>query len=338
VRAVLFLSLLLTSLCALSLLSGPATPWSDVAQVLMGSVAAEDFWVQNAAVFELRLVHVLLAVAVGFALASGGRAMQLYLQNPLADPHVTGLSAGSTSAVLVSFLFFPEFANSYLFDVVPSVWIPAFLGAVLSLVVLQFLYRTTLRRWGVASLALVGLLVNAVCAAALMVIFARLSPAALSQVQAWTLGAIQGHSLTATALLVPLMVGAGVQLIRLDASLKLLSFGAEFASAERVDVVRVRRILLLSLMFLSASTVCAAGSVGFVGLLVPHFTRRFFGADALAGARPWLNAIAGAVLVVVADFASRTLTSPLELPVGVYTALLASPFLLLVMVRSGVAK
>jgi iron complex transport system permease protein len=334
---VVIFSLSLVLVCLVSLLSGPATSWTELVQVFSDGRTSE-YWNQNSAVFEMRLVHVFLASGVGFALASGGRAMQLYLQNPLADPHVTGLSAGSTSAVLLSFLFLPDFANSYFFEFVPAIWTSAFLGALLALFALQFLYRVTLRRWGVASLALVGLLVNAICAAALMVIFARLSPTALSQVQAWTLGAIQGHSLMATALLVPLMVLAGWQLIRLDSSLRLLSFGAEFATAERVDVLRVRKILFLSLMILSASTVCAAGSVGFVGLLVPHFTRRFFGGDSNANVRAWLNALAGAILVVVADLASRTLTSPLELPVGVYTALLASPFLLIVMVRQGAVK
>ncbi|MEN9529331.1 MAG: hypothetical protein RI932_1204 [Pseudomonadota bacterium] len=337
-RLLFVFSGLLVVLCGLSLLSGPATTWVDILRILSGDLSLVEYWSQNSSVFELRLVHVVLAAAVGFALSSGGRAMQLYLQNPLADPHVTGLSAGSTSAVLLCFLFLPDFANSYLFDFIPAVWVCAFLGAAVALVALHFLYRTTLRRWGIASLALVGLLINAICAAALMVIFARLSPAALSQVQAWTLGAIQSHSLAAVALLVPLMAMAGLLLIRLDGKLRLLSFGAEFATAERVDVAHVRRVMLFCLMTLSATTVCAAGSVGFVGLLVPHFTRRFFSADACSGVRPWLNAIAGAILVVLADLASRTLTSPLELPVGVYTALIASPFLLLVMFRQGVAK
>jgi ABC-type Fe3+-siderophore transport system permease subunit len=107
VRLLFVFSGLLVVLCGLSLLSGPATTWVDILRILSGDLSLVEYWSQNSSVFELRLVHVVLAAAVGFALSSGGRAMQLYLQNPLADPHVTGLSAGSTSAVFCFYQISP---------------------------------------------------------------------------------------------------------------------------------------------------------------------------------------------------------------------------------------
>jgi len=333
VRAIILLCIILLLLCMLSLLSGPATSWSDVWNFIAGDSLGADFWLNNAGLFELRLVHVTLALCVGFALASGGRAMQLFLQNPLADPHIVGLSAGSTTLVLLCILFLPSFSATYYFDFIPAIWIAAFVGSALALVLVQFVFFGVVRRWGIASLALAGLLINAGCSALMMLIFARLSPAALSQVQVWTLGSIQPHSLSAVTLLAPLMLFSGFMLIRFDTSLRLLSFGSDFAIANGVNVNRMRLVLLLSLMILCATTVCAAGSVGFVGLLIPHLTRRIFFHDRFAGIRPWLNALLGAALLVVADLFSRVLTTPIELPVGVYTALLSTPFLFLVLLR-----
>ncbi len=332
-RAFIFLCISLLLLCMLSLLSGPATTWSEVWNVIAGDSSAVEFWFNNSSLFELRLVHVILALCVGFALASGGRAMQLFLQNPLADPHIVGLSAGSTTLVLLCILLWPSFAATYFFDFIPAIWIAAFVGSALALIFVQLVFFGVVRRWGIASLALAGLLINAGCSALMMLIFARLSPAALSQVQAWTLGSIQPHSLSAVALLAPLMLFSGVVLIRFDAPLRMLSFGSEFAIANGVDVKRMRFVLLSSLMILCATTVCAAGSVGFVGLLIPHLSRRIFFHDHFAGIRPWLNALLGATLLVLADLCSRTLTTPIELPVGVYTALLSTPFLFLVLLR-----
>lgn len=319
--------------CATSLLLGPATNLSQILGLLQNQEVFFEYWQQNFGLFELRFVHVLLAMGVGFALATGGRAMQLFLQNPLADPHIVGFSAGSTASVLLCYLFFPSFAAAYFFDFIPSLWLVAFAGALATVGIVQLIFWGLIRRWGVASLALVGLMVNAVVAALLMLVFARLSPTELGQVQAWTLGSIQPHRLQAVALILPLMVTASLIILRLDRALRLLSFGAEFAASQGINVSRVRRVLMLGLVVICSTTVCAAGSVGFVGLLVPHLSRRLFYADHFASHRPWLNAIIGALVLVVADLASRTLTAPLELPVGVYTALLALPFLMLVMVQ-----
>lgn len=329
-----FLTAILVILSVISVFSGPALTLNDAIGALLSGVP--PWSLLSSALFELRIVHVLLAAAVGFALSTGGRALQLFLRNPLADPHVVGISAGSTTAVLLFVLVFPRVAESYFWDVVPAIWLAAFAGAICAVMVFHLVFSGVSRRWGVASIALVGLLINAACAAALMLIFARLSPSMLSLVQVWTLGAIQPYSVASASLLLPLLILSSMRLIRLDAHLQILSFGSEFASAHGVNSQSVRRSLLLALTVLCAAAVCAAGSIGFVGLMVPHVTRRLFFSCRYGLVRPWLNGIIGAVVLVFADLLSRTATSPMELPVGVYTALLATPFLMFVLLRRGV--
>ncbi|NBX17029.1 MAG: iron ABC transporter permease [Proteobacteria bacterium] len=315
------------------LMCGPATPvdfWFSAFESF-GSLASA---IQSQeAIFELRTVHVLLAAATGFALASAGRSMQNLLQNTLADPHVVGLSAGSTAFVLFAILFAPLTAQSVLWDWIPAVWIFAFGGAIAALVFLHFLLLKIVRSWGAPSLALAGLFLNAGLAALLMVFFARLSPSGLTEVQSWTLGAIQPYGFRQALILLPFILCPALFLIRLDSPLLMSSFGRDFAMTNGIEIEKLRFRVLLALTLLSAACVCAAGSVGFVGLLVPHLTRRWSAEVGKSWIKPSFNGIVGACVLVCADIMSRTLTAPLELPVGVYTALLSVPFLFAVLLR-----
>ena len=312
---------------------GPATPpnfWLarlNSIDLLVDAVAGEI------AIFEVRSVHIILAAATGFALATAGRSMQNLLQNSLADPHVVGLSSGSTTFVLLAILFAPAVSQKILWGWFPVLWLFSFAGALLALFFLHLLFLKFVRVWGAPSLALSGLFLNAGLAAMLMVVFARLSPAGLSEVQAWTLGAIQPYSLRQSVFLLPFLLIPALFLVRSDALLLMTSFGQDFALTNGIDVIKLRFRVLLALTVLSAASVCAAGSVGFVGLLVPHLTRRWMSDVRQAWIKPVFNGVLGACVLVFADLLSRTLTAPMELPVGVYTALIAVPFLFVVLLR-----
>lgn len=320
-------------LAFLGLVCGPATPldfWLshlDSSESLLAAIEAKS------AIFELRLVHIILSAATGFALSTAGRSMQNLLQNTLADPHVVGLSAGSTTAVLLAILFAPAISQTVLWGWFPTLWFFSFAGAIAALVFLQVLLLKFARVWGPPSLALAGLFLNAGLAALLMVIFARLSPASLSEVQTWTLGAIQPYSLFQSLFLLPFLLIPSVFLIRSDTPLLMASFGQDFALTNGVSTRQLRLRVLLALTVLSSASVCAAGSVGFVGLLVPHLTRRWMSDVVPSWLKPVFNGVLGACVLVCADLFSRTLTSPMELPVGVYTALIAVPFLFLILLR-----
>jgi iron complex transport system permease protein len=333
VKSVLFLALLLCLFLLLSFVSGPATPFSAWLNVVTLKGGLSGFISDHSSILELRVVHILLSCAVGFALATAGRTMQQLLQNPLADPHVTGLSAGSTSAVLLTLLFFPLLAQRLLFGWLPVLWVSAFIGAAGALSILNSLLFRLVRVWGAPALALAGLFLNASFSALLMVVFARLSPAGLTEVQSWTLGAIQPYGLNQALFLLPMLFIPSFYLMACERQLLLASFGQDFALTNGVNFIQLRGRILLCLMFLASAAVCAAGSIGFVGLLVPHLTRRWMLRCERPALRPIFNGLAGSFVLLCADLLSRTLTQPAELPVGVYTALLSFPFLVMVLLR-----
>lgn len=331
-------ALLLFVLMVVSFLCGPATPLDAWRDILSSDQKILSFVVSEWGVFELRTVHIFLSVSVGIALATAGRTMQHLLQNPLADPHVTGLSAGSTCAVLFTLLFAPSFAQKLVGGWIPSVWLSAFLGSLATLILLKSILFNVVRSWGAPALALVGLFLNASFSALLMVIFARLSPANLSEVQNWTLGAIQPYGLGQASFLVPILLAPSFYLLKRERSLMLVAFGQDFALTNGVSFVALRAQILICLMLISSAAVCAAGSVGFVGLLVPHLTRRWMSQSQAIWHRPLLNALLGACVLLAADLCSRTLTPPMELPVGVYCAVFSIPFLFAVLLMRRAAK
>lgn len=318
----------------LNFVCGPATPVSFWLNALQDDRGLISIVLSQNAIFELRLVHIILASATGFALATAGRSMQNFLQNTLADPHVVGLSAGSTTAVLLTILFAPTFAQLVFADRFPALWLSSLVGSVFAFFVLRSLFLKFARVWGPPALALSGLFLNAGLSALLMVIFARLSPSNLSEVQSWTLGAIQPYSIFQSVFLLPFLLLPSLYLIAVDSQLVLSSLGQDFALSNGIETPSLRTRVLIALMVLSSASVCAAGSVGFVGLLVPHLTRRWMLFAPSAWMRPVFNGLMGACVLLCADLLSRTLTSPGELPVGVYTALFSVPFLFLVLARS----
>lgn len=337
-KTIVVAGLLLFVLIVLSFLSGPATPLIAWREVITGDQSILNFVFSEWGVFELRLVHIVLSIAVGTALATAGRTMQHLLQNPLADPHVTGLSAGSTCSVLLTLLFAPVFAQKLLGGFIPAVWLSAFVGSFVTLILLKSILLNVVRSWGAPALALVGLFLNASFSALLMVIFARLSPANLSEVQNWTLGAIQPYGLGQASFLVPMLLIPSFYLSTSERSLMLIAFGQDFAITNGVSFVALRARILVCLMLISSAAVCAAGSVGFVGLLVPHLTRRWMNQSQVIWHRPLLNALLGACVLLCADLCSRTLTPPMELPVGVYCAVFSIPFLFAVLLVRRTAK
>lgn len=276
-------------------------------------------------VLGVRLPRVVLGAIVGGALGCAGAALQGLLGNPLADPHLLGVSAGAAVAGAVALVLGADPTS----PVVPLV---AFGGA-LGTVVLVFVAARQGGRTSAHSILLVGVVCNALAASLIMLINALASYGEVQEVLFWIMGSLSTRRwdvVFATGAYV--LVGAAL-LMRHAVALNLLASGEEGAASLGVDVERTRRAVFVWSSLLVGASVALAGMINFVGLIVPHLLRLVIGPDH----RLLLPAsvLGGAVLLVLADTAARTAAAPSELPVGVVTALLGGPFFLVLLRRGG---
>jgi iron complex transport system permease protein len=301
-------------LAALAVGSVDVTP-STVIGALTGS--ATD--VAATIVRELRLPRAIAAFAVGGLLAVAGSLMQVLLRNPLADPYVLGLSGGAACGALVALLFgAAAFAA-------PA----AFLGACASTLIVFRLARGR-GAWSPTRLLLTGVVVAAGCGALIMLILAVAPDAQVRGMLFWLIGDLSGATQGLPALIaLAIVLGLALPLAR-DAN--LLARGEDTAASLGVPVATVTLALHVLAAGATAIAVTVAGSIGFVGLVVPHAVRLAIGNDQrfLLPA----SALAGGVLLVCADTLARTIVAPAQLPVGVLTALAGVPMFLWLLRRA----
>lgn len=276
-------------------------------------------------VVDVRAPRVLLGVVVGAGLAVVGAAMQALVRNPLADPYLLGVSSGASLGAVVVIVAGVNFLGALTLSAA------AFAGALFTM----FLVYATARASGrITSIRLVlaGIAVAAVLSAATNLILLTTERGNQArEVLSWTLGGLGGVNWDMLWLPALVMVGAIGVLLLQARSLNLLLAGEEAATTMGLDVGRFRTRMFVLLSLVTGVLVAAAGPIGFVGLMMPHLMRLFVGGDhrrLLPAA-----ALAGAIFLVWADIAARTVASPQEVPVGVLTALCGGPFFLWMMRR-----
>ena len=326
-RLWLVLVLLLVLAAALSLWLGMPGVSLEVA---LTEVASPD----HTALMKLQLPRLLQGLAVGATLAIAGAALQALLRNPLADPYILGVSGGAALGSAVSAL-----VVSLLGVALPMVGEPlgGFFGALLALAIVMSLGAERGRPSPLRML-LVGVVVNALAGAMLMVLAALGDPGTVQRTLVrlmGTLGADPSQPLMAWVPLLALVV-ALVVVLPASRGLDLLALGDEGAQTVGLDPERLRRRLLFWLSLPVGAVVAVAGLIGFVGLVVPHAVRLVLG-PANRRLLP-ASAVVGAAFLVLADaFVSRLAPGlGTELPVGVVTALIGGPvFLLLLRGRLG---
>lgn len=308
------------------------------------------------AIFELRFSRILACVGLGAGLALCGSVLQRLLRNPLADPYILGLSAGGTTAAVLGSLAGPALLVGWLsprqqpstapgdsvqaaategvFSLVSWLgkwgvsWVSlcALAGALLTLGALLALRRRLRHLDESFALPLAGLLLNAFFGATLMLVVALASPAQISEAQRWMLGSVRAVSASELVFLGVCMGTAGGFLLRQAVAIQALAFGDEFATSLGFAARRVRLQALLALAVMVSAAVTLAGSVGFVGLIVPHVALRLHVRSSVA--LEWkASALLGASALVLADTLARTVALPAELPVGIFTAVLGVPAL-----------
>lgn len=281
---------------------------------------------------QLRLPRVAFAVAVGAALGLAGALSQGVFRNPLAEPTLLGIPGGAICAVALMLTVFATWAGG-----LPAAWRPfavpvaALAGAWLMCGLLQGLARL-LAPGAVAGLLLAGLALNALAMAVVGLCTYLATDEQLRSLSFWQLGSLALASWPVAGVLAAAVAAALLMSRRWGQALNALALGEAVAAQVGVPVVRMRRVLVLALALLSGLAVAWCGLIGFIGLLAPHAARGLVGADArrVLPAAAWF----GAVLMLLADTAARTLLVPAELPVGILTALLGAPVLFLLLKRA----
>lgn len=280
---------------------------------------------------ELRLPRALSAFAVGALLALAGALMQLLLRNPLADPYVLGVSGGAATGALGLLLLAPAAWSGW------AMHLGALLGALLATGLLFGLARRALLRVTPAlaatsgvRLVLTGVMIAAGFGALLTLIMSMTPDTRLRGMIFWLMGDLDNSLLygPAWAALALTLAWAVANAARLN----VLAHGDLTAQLLGVPVARLRVAALLAASLATAAAVAVAGAVGFVGLVVPHALRLVAGNDQrilLPGA-----ALAGGATLTLADLAARTVAAPIQLPVGVVTALVGVPVFLFLLGRS----
>ncbi|WP_336317827.1 iron ABC transporter permease [Streptomyces lavendofoliae] len=304
----------------------PGEVWGIVAHAL-GLDRSEPSWsrARETIVLDVRAPRVLLGAVTGAGLAVVGAAMQALVRNPLAEPYLLGVSSGASLGAVTVIVF-----GVSLFGPI-SLSAAAFAGALLTLLLVYATARAGGRITPVR-LVLAGVACGAVLTAVThLLLLAGDRGNQARAVLAWTLGGLGG--VRWGTLWLPgaaVLLGVGVLLTRAR-SLNLLLAGEESATTLGLDVGRFRARMFVLLSLVTGVLVAAAGPIGFVGLILPHVVRLFVGGDhrrVLPTA-----ALAGAVFLVWADIAARTVAAPMEIPVGVLTALCGGPFFLWLMRR-----
>lgn len=322
IKVSLLLFLVLLATAAASLFCGPAdTGLLQGFREILGERPEAAFALKPEDVtilFSLRLPRILFAGLVGASLSTAGVIFQALLRNPLADPYILGISGGSALGAIIGI--------SAGMAVLPlGVPLPAFLGAAVT-VILVLAAGGSVKGFSSGTMLLAGVIVNAFFSALIMLVLSLSSHADLQKVIFWLMGNLSLAE-PGEVLLTGLVLLAGFSIAWLHArSINLISLGEETAIHLGVAVERTRMILLLSGSLLTAVAVSFSGTVGFVGLIIPHMMRMLLGADH----RLLLPAslLFGASFLIVADTLARTAIPDMELPVGVVTALCGSPYFL----------
>lgn len=301
-----------TGAANLSLLAGVQNLWSG------------EHSLEATVIGQIRLPRVLLALIVGATLGMAGAAMQGLLRNPLADPGVLGVTSGAALGA-VCVLYFGVAASAWY-------WLPAaaIVGALISLILVYLLAGL---HSSMLALILAGVAINAITGA-LIAVALNFAPSlyAIQEIVFWLMGSLANRHVDHVFIAFPFALLGWILMLSRRRFLDALSLGEETARSLGFQHQRERGILLFGIALSVGACVAVSGSIGFIGLIVPHLLRP------LVGYRPGrlmlLSALAGALLLVLADILVREINMVRELKLGVVTALLGGPFFLLLILKT----
>lgn len=310
--------------CLAAPLIGPTT--IDLTRVFDPAIPFDEN-VDAQIFFIARLPRMLAGACVGGALAAAGVVFQALLRNPLATPFTLGVSAGASLGAMTAIVFGLRIAILG----VPTVPLASLVGSLVAVGIVYGLARA--RRGGLSThvLLLAGVTLNSLFSAIILFVQYLADFAESFQAIRWVMGNLDVGSYNPLVSAAPMLALAFLVFAVLPRSLNLLSLGLEHAATRGVDVLRAQRLAFVSASLATGAAVSIGGPIGFIGIIVPHVVRLLVGADH----RIVLPAstLFGAAFLVTCDMGARTLMSPVELPVGIITAILGGPFFLWLLLR-----
>lgn len=307
---VVFLLVLL--MCASIVYGYTQTSWKMVLDAFQNNNGSNEHIV----IETVRLPRALIAVAVGSSLAISGVLMQTLTKNPLASPGIFGVNAGAGFAVVVAVTLF-SVSNLQAFA-----WI-SFLGAAVAAIAVYIIGSAGRDGLTPMKLTLAGAAMSAMFASFTQG-FLVINEAAFEQVLFWLAGSVEGRKIEILTNVLPYLLIGWVGSIFIASKMNVLSMGEDVAKGLGVNTVSLKIIVAIIVILLAGGSVAIAGPIGFIGIVIPHLTRYIIGID-----HRWLIPFSGAlggVLLLVADILARYIIMPQEIPVGVMTAIIGTPF------------
>jgi iron complex transport system permease protein len=277
--------------------------------------------------FVARLPRVVAGALIGSTLAAAGVVLQALLRNPLATPFTLGVSAGAALGAMLAIAFHLDMGAAG----VTSVPVASFLGSVVAIGIVYGLASSQRRGLSTNVLLLAGVTLNSFFSALILFVQYLADFAESFRTVRWLMGDLDVSSYGPILAAMPFIVTAFAVFAMLPRALNLLTMGEDVAASRGVDVGRAERWAFLSASLATGAAVSLGGPVGFIGIVVPHLVRLMVGADH----RVVLPAatLFGAAFLVLCDLVARTVMAPLEIPVGIVTALIGGPFFLWLLVR-----
>lgn len=277
----------------------------------------------------LRIPRVFLGVLVGASLGLSGALVQGLFRNPLADPSLLGVTTGAACAAALTIVLISE--QSILFSLEARAWLlpfASFIGAFLTCMFLN-IGATWLIPSSFAGLLLLGIALNALGVAVIGLCTYLATDEQLRSLSFWTLGSLAGANWNIVPALGLVLVAVYLWCRTQAQHLNALNLGEATAASLGVCVTRLRWTISVMVALLAGLSVAFCGVIGFIGLIAPHLARALVGAD-LRTLLP-ISMLLGALMMLVADTLARTIVIPAEVPVGIFTALLGGPFLMLLL-------
>lgn len=275
----------------------------------------------NQPIFYLRFFRVIMAVIAGCGLSVSGIALQAILRNSLAEPYLLGTSSGAGLGAVLAIV-----------TGVSGIYLPlsAFIGAILSVVLVYNIARQN-NKISEQSLILSGVIVSVGLSAIIVFLVSITGNESLHSITWWLWGSFQVYDIKLiTLVFVAVLLGVAV-IYFFAQDLNAISIGEEEAAHLGINVETVKRILIVVTALITASIVCICGIIGFVGLMIPHMMRLVVGPNHKALIP--VTCLAAAIFMIICDILSRVILPPIEIPIGVITAILGAPMFIILMKR-----